>query len=49
MEKHIVDRTFEQKYKTVIYWLAKPAPKRKFKTLSVIGKNKHGIRKEVLR
>jgi hypothetical protein len=49
MGKHIIDKRFLKKYNVVVYWLPESAPNERLKTLSVVGKNKHGIRKEVLR
>lgn len=49
MGKHIIDKRFLKKYNVVVYWLPKSAPKTKRKTLKVVGVNKNGIRKEVLR
>lgn len=47
--QEIIDSKYLRKYNTVIYWLPKSAPKTKRKTLKVVGVNKNGIRKEVLR
>jgi len=49
VDKSFIDKRFLKKYNVVVYWLPESAPNERLKTLSVVGKNKHGIRKEVLR